>query len=272
MVVDRNTETGIRVAMDSDFEAGHIKSVSMTIRVLREIAASREPIGVSELARRIGESKGRIHRHLITLRNEGFLAQEAVGERYRLGWRLFELGQAAAAQFDIAEIATPTLRALRTATGLTVVLGQRAGDEVIFTHSFESESMIAVTVRTGLRAPAHGSAAGRVMLAYAPEADCKRILSRPLTKLTPYTMTNETEIAERLAQIRERRYDYAANESQFGINSIATGIFDNNGVLAAIFSVVGTDLQVQTPPRGELLDQVLESARQISRSLTAERT
>ncbi|MBN9081277.1 MAG: hypothetical protein BGP04_23630 [Rhizobiales bacterium 62-17] len=259
------------MTVDDDFDAGHIKSVSMTIRLLRELAASREPVGVSELARRVGESKARIHRHLVTLRDEGLLAQEAVGDRYRLGWVLFELGQAAAAQFDVAEVAAPALRALRSTTGLTVVLSQRAGDEIIITHTFDSENMIAVTVRSGLRVPAHGSAAGRVILAFMPDEDRKRILAKPLVKLSPHMMTSKTEIAGRVAEIRERHYDYAVNESQFGVCSIAAGIFDGAGNIAAAISVVGTELQMPMPPRGKLLEELLACAREISQALTSHR-
>ncbi|CAA9441140.1 MAG: Transcriptional regulator, IclR family [uncultured Ramlibacter sp.] len=253
----------------SDFDASRIQSVSMTIRLLRELASASEPLGVSELARRVGESKARIHRHLLTLRQEGLLSQESAGERYRLGWVLFELGQAAAAQFDIAEIAAPALRALRSATGLTVLLGQRAGDEIIMSHTYDSENMIAVTARRGLRVPAHGSAAGRVMLAFASAEDRKRILGKPLRKLTPHTLTNKAEIAARLDAITQRGYDYAANESQFGINSIAAGVFERPGELAAVISIIGTQTQVTVPPDGKLLQQVLACARAVSGSLTS---
>jgi DNA-binding IclR family transcriptional regulator len=254
---------------DDDLDGSRIKSVSMTIRLLRELASANEPVGVSELARRVGESKARIHRHLLTLREEGLLAQEAAGERYRLGWVLFELGQAAAAQFDIAEIASPALRALRSATGLSVLLGQRAGDEIIMSHTFDSENMIAVTARRGLRVPAHGSAAGRVMLAFASAEEQQRILAKPLARLTPHTLANKSEIAARLAQIRERGYDFAANESQFGINSIAAGIFDRPGSLAAVISVIGTELQVPVPAAGKLLEQVLRCARDVSTAISS---
>jgi DNA-binding IclR family transcriptional regulator len=254
---------------EGEADNGRIKSVAMTIRLLRELAAAGGPLGVSELARRVGESRARIHRHLITLRDEGLLAQEGAGERYRLGWVLFELGQAAAQQFDIADIAAPALRALRSASGLTVLLGQRAGDEIIMSHAFESENMIAVTARRGLRVPAHGSAAGRVMLAYASAEDQQRILSRPLASLTPRTLTNKAQIRERLVQIRQRGYDWADNESQFGVNSIAAGVFSEPGKLAAVITVIGTELQVPVPPQAPLLEQVTGCAAAVSQLLGA---
>ncbi|MDP9083043.1 MAG: helix-turn-helix domain-containing protein [Pseudomonadota bacterium] len=106
-----------------------IKSLSMTIRLLTEMAHAGSAIGVTDIARRVGESKARIHRHLQTLRDAGILAQSDSDERYRLGWVLFELGQAAASQFEVADIAAPAMRRLRDATHLTVLLGQRDGDD-----------------------------------------------------------------------------------------------------------------------------------------------
>ncbi|MBN9428686.1 MAG: IclR family transcriptional regulator [Burkholderiales bacterium] len=256
-------------AEDRKVDGSQIKSVSLTIRLLNEMAAAGEPIGVSELARRVGEAKARIHRHLLTLREAGILMQSAGSDRYQLGWKLFELGQAAIEQFNIMDIAAAPMRALRDATRLTVLLGQRAGDEVVVTHTFDSESMIAVTVRKGLRVPAHGSASGRVMLAFAPQDDRERILSRPLKPLTANTPTDSRAVREQLERIRRELYDCAASESQYGVNSLAAPVLDEMDRFIAVIAVVGTQMQVGVPPEPALVDQVRACAAQISAALNS---
>src|SRR5690606_16947563 len=93
-------------------EAGN-QSVAMSVRILDELAAFGQPIGVSELARRLNESKGRVHRHLATMRALGLVSQEAVTERYGLGWKIFQLGSAANESFGIRRIAEEHLVRLR---------------------------------------------------------------------------------------------------------------------------------------------------------------
>lgn len=236
------------------------------------MARAGHPLGVTELARRVGEGKARIHRHLQTLRDAGLLAQSDEDERYRLGWVLFELGQAAAAQFDIAEIAAPVMRELRDASHLTVILGQRDGDEVMILHTLESERLIAVTARKGLRLPARYSAMGRLMLAYATPADQQRILRIPAARdEDSHRFTNE-EIRARLVHIRERRFEISAGESPSGIYGISAPILDSNLNLVAMVGVVGTQSQLGDGPNRKLIDLVLRCSSRVGELLISGKT
>jgi IclR family KDG regulon transcriptional repressor len=246
-----------------------IKSVVLTIRILNEIAAVGGPIGVSDLARRLGEAKARIHRHLLTLRDAGLLSQGDSDDRYRLGWALFELGQAAAAQFDIAAIAEPAMRQLRDATRLTTILSQRTGDEMIVTQSFDSESMIAVTVRKGMRVPAHRSAMGRIMLAFATAEDQKRILATPLPGIVPGTTVDRAAVRSRLPAILETLLESSRAETQFGVDAIAAPILDSDDKLVAVVSILGTGMQIGEPVKPELITLLRKCSATISGALNS---
>lgn len=246
-----------------EVEGSRIKSLTMSIRLLTAMAAVGGPIGVSELARRVGESKARIHRHLLTLRDAGILIQGG-DERYRLGWMLFDLGQAAAAQFDIASIAAPAMRELRDATRLTVMLGQRTGDEVIVSQTVDSESMIAVTVRKGLRVSAHGSSMGRVMLAFTSPEEQQRILAKRLTGATGRTLVDKAAVRERLAHIRVHHWEVAAGESQHGVSAIASPLLDAGGSFVGVLAIIGTQPQIGDPPDRALIERVERCAKSIS--------
>lgn len=66
-----------------------VRSVLMAVRVLEAMALAGGPLRVSDLARRLTEPKGRVHRHLVTLRHAGLVAQEETTESYHLTWRMF---------------------------------------------------------------------------------------------------------------------------------------------------------------------------------------
>jgi len=57
-------------------EAPVTEAVDLSLRLLERLAASREPMGVSELAREFAASKATIYRHLQTLARHGFVHQE----------------------------------------------------------------------------------------------------------------------------------------------------------------------------------------------------
>ena len=52
-----------------------IQSVVTTLNVIEIMAEARAPLGVSELARKIGITKPRIFRHLRTLLDQGYVDQ-----------------------------------------------------------------------------------------------------------------------------------------------------------------------------------------------------
>ena len=69
--------------------------------MLNEMALARRAMRITELADKMGETKSRIHRHLATLKEMGLVELEQASEKYHLGWGLFQLGEAAGAQFDL---------------------------------------------------------------------------------------------------------------------------------------------------------------------------
>src|SRR5262245_20073759 len=89
-----------------------LDSVAVVAQILDELAAAQQPLGVTQLARQLQHSKARMHRYLASLRRAGLVEQDAASERYRLGWKLFQLGEAAGQQFDLRRLAEGHLRRL----------------------------------------------------------------------------------------------------------------------------------------------------------------
>src|ERR1700742_3131934 len=80
---------------------------------LRPVAQYRDPVRVTDLARLLGMTMPTVSRHLSTWRELGFVDKPDGQETYRLGTKLFSLGQAAAEQNTHVSIAYPFLTELR---------------------------------------------------------------------------------------------------------------------------------------------------------------
>ena len=117
-----------------------VRSISVTFKLLDTMVRSGEPMRVTEIARQMNESKAKIHRHLSTLRALGVVEQEKTSEKYRLGWKLFQLGQAAFEQFDLKSIAEPHMIRLRDLTNQSAVLSVPSGGEAMVIASMDSTS------------------------------------------------------------------------------------------------------------------------------------
>lgn len=247
-----------------------IGSVLMSVRVLEAMALAGGPLRVSDLARQLGEAKGRVHRHLVTLRQAGLVAQDAT-ERYHLTWRLFRIGQAAAEHFDLKRVAEPAMHRLRDAVGQTVLLAVPTGAEPMVVHALEAPNKVSITVRPGNRPPLHCSAQGRVMLAFAPEETQARVLSGPLDAPTPESLTDPVRIHARLAAVRERLWETAPGETLLGINVLAAPVFAAGEVLVGSIGLVGSVQFLRDPPDAAMVAALHEAAAEVSALLGSAR-
>jgi DNA-binding IclR family transcriptional regulator len=247
-----------------------VRSVLMAVRVLEAMALAGRALGVSDLARHLGEPKGRVHRHLVTLRQAGLVAQDAATERYHLTWRLFQIGQAAGEQFDLRRVAEPAMHRLRDAVGQTVLLAVPTGAEPMVVHALEAPNKVSITVRPGNRPPLHCSAQGRVMLAFAPPELRERILAAPLDAPTSESMTDRAALRARLEAVRERLWETAPSETLLGINVLAAPLFAAGGVLVGSLGLVGSVQFVRDPPDPAMRTALHAAAAEISARLGAE--
>ena len=246
-------------------KANSVEAVKVVIRLLNEMALARRAMRITELADLMGETKPRIHRHLATLKEMGMVEQEHSTERYRLGWRLFQLGEAAGAQFDLRYRAEPYLVKLRDELRQTAVLAIPINDQpMVIATSDNIYARICISVKPGNRPLPHCSAFGRMMLAYAPEAAQQAILAESLVAETDQSVIDPKEVLDRLPLIRERFYDYAASEMLLGINTIAVPIFRDDDVLAGAIGIVGSIQEIPDPPPKAQIDLLRQYADELS--------
>lgn len=248
-------------------EAGGLDSVSLVARILDELAMAPAAMGVTEVARALDESKARIHRNLASLKLQGLVDQEQETERYRLGWKLFQLGERAALQFDLRNLADPFLKHLRDATGQSALVSVPLNGEALVIAAADNDRGVCITVKPGNRPPAHCSAQGRIVLAWSPEAQRKRLLGHKLAAYTPESLTDAARIQRRLAQIRERLYEDAPGETLPGINVLAAPILRDGDELVGTIGIIGSVQDVASPPRREQLALVQGCAASLSTRL-----
>jgi DNA-binding IclR family transcriptional regulator len=243
------------------------QSITAAARVLGELATVRQPLGVTDLARRLGESKARVFRHLATLRQVGFVTQEPDGDRYQLGWNLYRLGMAAGELYGLAPVAQRHMTLLRDRTQETTAMAVPAGGDALVMASVASERQVAISIKLGVVIAANYSALGRVLLAFAEPAVQQQILARKMVARTPQSITEPARLRQRLVRIRERWWEVAVNENNFGIATLAAPVFDAHDRPCAAVAIVGSSLRIDEPPDAELLAQVKGCAASISAEL-----
>ena len=129
-----------------------IRSVDKAMVLLELLGAGRSPLTLSELEQRSGLPKSTIHGLLSTMREHHMVSQQADG-RYCLGLRLFELGCAVSASWDVTGVAAPYLAKLSAVTGATAFLAVRSGGEAVTLDQSSEGSGLRIVSEVGCRLP-----------------------------------------------------------------------------------------------------------------------
>ncbi len=265
-------ETTQRAAKDASAGPPMLESVGIVFAILDHLTAARRPLGVTELANLMEQPKPRVYRHLASMRLLNVVEQDPISEKYRLGSKLVNYGNAASEQFDLRSIADPYLTQLRDRTGQTALLSVPSNGTALVVAAVESLNNVCITVKPGNRVVPHASAQGRIVLAYSDEPTRKRVLRRKLVAATEYTMTEPTALAERLQLIRERLYETADGESIEGINVLAAPVFqgsEQGDKLVGVIGIIGPSRHVPANPDATLLAELHDAAGALSTRLNA---
>ena len=131
------------------------------VRVLGAVEEAG-PCTLADLVATTGFSRATAHRLAVALEAHGLLRRTA-GGRFALGLRLVGLGRAAADGLPLADAAGPALAALREATGESVQLYIRQGDQRVCVASLESPHGLRTIVPMGAALPLDRGSAGRVL-------------------------------------------------------------------------------------------------------------
>jgi IclR family KDG regulon transcriptional repressor len=247
--------------------AGSVQAVGMAFAVLEELANTPDSVGTSELARRLGETKARVHRHLVTLKQLGFVEKDDTTDGYRLGWKSYRLSTSVGENFGLRRIARRHLLRLHHDSRQTAVLAMPAGAEVVVIDEIESTGHVAITIRPGSVIPAVSSALGRAILAFQPEAARAEALRMPISPMTSQTPANRDGVRALLDDVKRRWWEVAVNERLPGIAALAAPIFDDRNRVVASIGVIGSHAVVTQPPSPQLVAQVQEAAARVSAEL-----
>jgi DNA-binding IclR family transcriptional regulator len=251
---------------DERESGGNLQSVRRALRALELIGELGE-LGVTELGRKLGVHKATASRLIATLAERGFVERDPISEKYRLGFGLISLAGAAVGGNDLVRAARPILDDLAERTRETVNLGVLSAESVVYVDQVTGTRSIVSVSWVGQRTPLHCTSNGKVLLAYATEADRERLLRAPLARLTPRTITDVRKLRAQLSEIRARGYAQTMEELEEGLNAVAAPVRGMGGDLVAALSVSGPAFRmraVDLPRFGKL---AAEAARAVSRRL-----
>jgi DNA-binding IclR family transcriptional regulator len=241
-----------------------IQVIERMMKLLDVLAEHADPVQLKQLAIETGLHPSTAHRILGAMTHSGFVERSEAGA-YRLGIRLLELGSLVKSRISLRETAMPYMLKLHAATGESVNLGVRAGDEIVYVERTSSgRASVRVVHIVGARAPLHTTATGKLFLV---EDGLERIRDyarrTALPASTPASITALPALEKELDRVRRHGVAFDLDEVEAGVRCIAAGIRDDSGELIAGLSL-STPSERFNPDWAPL---VRETADEISRAL-----
>ncbi|HTW36773.1 MAG TPA: IclR family transcriptional regulator [Rhizomicrobium sp.] len=244
-----------------------LASVDLVISLVELLASSKRSHAMSDIARQMGISKARTHRHLRALMQHGYVLQDRATERYEIGTKLLALGEAVRDRFDVLAAARTEMSKLRDETGQTVTVSTLIENAVVVLELLRGKTVVEFGVRPGSTLDFHASAHGLVALAFGPSHLAEQVLARPLKAWTPSTPTDPAKLKKLIDKVRAQRWATAADQFLVGVNALAVPVFDYRDAWCGTIAIVGPTQFICATPSKEQLRQVSAAAAEASRRL-----
>lgn len=244
-----------------------IQSVAKALDILSCFANHKSELGISDIAEGMEINKSTVYGLVNTLVAKGYLEQNPETKRYRLGIKLFELGNLVGRRMDLFTDAMPFCEELSNRFNASVHLAARYGDEVVYIGKVDNPDAYIVYSQVGKRVPMHCTGVGKAILAFLDPVEQAKFIAGDLQRFTEFTITSPAQLRDNLAMSRRRGYAIDDEEIQLGLRCIAAPIFNHENEPLAALSLSGPVAKFPLNELDAIAEQVLLYAGKISRRM-----
>lgn len=257
---------GKAVDADAADTSGRVGSVVQALSILRYIARTREPAGVTAIARALQLNPSSCFNILKTLTAEGFLERDDVAKTYTLGVAPLDLARSVIDENGAVPFLRPDMQRVADTFSVTTTLWRMTRSERwVLVGLVESLALARIHMTIGQRLPLYGGAMGRVLAAHHHGSQ-----SEMLSRFRQVRWFRAPTVEEYLEQVRETaERGWGLDENQFNqfFSSIASPVIDGSGrirfcVTQTMFAGQHSPVEIQA-----LGEATLEVADHASRRL-----
>ena len=225
-------------------------------------------MSLAELSENVGLPRATAYRIETMLSKQGFVEKNHLVRTYTIGARLADLAFDAIGNVPSRMHRRRLLANLSEAIGETVSLGVLASDEVVYLERVECTRTLRAAVTPGATTPLHGTAIGKLLLAYARSRVPTR-LSDPeqLLLFTANTIKDPSVLWHELSVIRKRGWASDNEEFTVGVHCLAVPVKDRRGKVIAGLVVSGPVSRFPLHESRKHLPELLTCAEKVGEEL-----
>ncbi|HUV16813.1 MAG TPA: IclR family transcriptional regulator [Pelolinea sp.] len=244
------------------------QSLERIVSILDCFTLEEPVLGVREAARKAGLSSSTAGRLMANMKSLGMLNQDPESQAYMMGAKVLAWAGIYTVTSDIRSISLPVMVRLQEETRETISLYVLEGNERVCVERLESPETVRIVARIGRRIPLYAGSAGKVFLAFLPDARRDEILnSIDLKPMTRRTITDLDELKSDLNKIHRRGFAVSKGEWILEAAGVAGPIFDQYGRITAALTISGPAQRFTEEKINDMVPLVKSGAEEISRDL-----
>ncbi len=215
-----------------------VSAVETTVTILEAIK-EREGATLAELTEDLEFAKSTIHRHLSTLRQEGYVIRE--DQEFHISLHLFDLASYNRGRNPLFHIGRSTADEVARQIEERVSLVIEEHGRAVKCYIAESNRSITTDAHLGLAMHMHCTSGGKALLAHMDEKQRARVVENDgLEPLTENTITSLDELEAELATIRDEGIAFDDQERLTGVRGVAAPVIEKrSGAVIGAFDIAG---------------------------------
>ncbi len=230
--------------------------------ILDAFSLENPALTLSQIRAATGYPASTVQRLVANLVAEEFLDRD--DDRIRVGVKLAFWAAPATRGLDELHIVKPVLQQLRDLTGETVSLFRLESGVRVCVAMAETRHALRREMHVGKMLPLHAGSAGRVLMAWNPQA-AVTAMSSTLERLTEHTITNPEQLRMEVEQTRRDGYAITSDERDEGATGLAAPVFNSMGDIMGALSISGPSIRVTAEKCNSWLDPLIAAAEQATR-------
>jgi len=248
-----------------------IRSALRTVALMEHVADS--PAGettISQASAALALPPSTVHHLVRTLVGAGYLQQDPVSRRYRLGPRAIALSAAILGRVDVLREAQRVMRGCAVAIDEAISLSVLDGGQVASVHRVEPGGLAGYPFGGVRRASVHCAAPGKLLVsAWSDEQVADFFAQQGMPAATARSLTDPAAFMHELAKVRRQGYALDDEETMTGLRCVAAPIRDHSGGVVAAFSAGGPCARFQGDRLEHVASVLMDAAADVSRRLGA---
>lgn len=217
---------------------------------------------VTELAEHVELPKSTVYNYLQTLLEDEYIVED--DGVYRVGLRFLEIGEHARCKQEIYQVAPTEIDKLAEETGELANLVVEEHGLGVYLYRSKGDDAVDLDNPVGKRQYLNGTAFGKAMLAYMPEAQVERIIDRHgLPARTENTITDRETLYAELDQIRDRGWALGDGEGLQGLRCVSVPILTDDESVHGAVSISGPKSRLRGERFREEIPDLLQAATNV---------